>query len=570
MKENSDLNKIKGTIWICVILLAIASQCFGYTPTVYDPTPNDWETSYFAIGTCGAGVFFIQPPGTTWTTSKEEEATNIVEGAFEKFEEEVENWIEFVPMYWLRVSTSYNESYIGVHDELWVAEVMNSLGFTGSNYVDQMCKCCKFIRNETKCDWAVIIFMVDMTHTSDHRFGNGVTAYAALQGPYTVIAYYYGGGRLTLVHELGHVFGATHCGDGKSERSGYLYAYDNETTDHKCIMNMRGGNFCQATKEQMGLRDLDGDHIPDPIDNENQITLNPHPDTTDRILHYTGITSVVPYPTSNPIMRDVTITKISIVEFRVDGGGWYNASPTDGAFDSQVEEFFFTTPPLDPGEHVVEVRSFNSVGNTDEETAVDTVLIIEDGDVPPPTASFTYWTTTENITVGTPVIFDASSSTSPNSSIHSYSWEFGDGNKTLTYHPIISHVYGLPGNYTVLLNVTNAHGMWDVATASIRVWPSINSVDINGDGIVNILDIAIVAKAYATTPGDPNWNPIADIAEPYGEINILDIVTVAREYGNSKTSGGGLNQTPYFLSAPSSSTHKIFEQLYHDIGMLKL
>jgi hypothetical protein len=57
--------------------------------------------------------------------------------------------------------------------------------------------------------------------------------------------------------------------------------------------------------------------------------------------------------------------------------------------------------------------------------------------------------------------------------------------------------------------------------------------DLNKDGTVNILDIAIAAKAYGSKPGDPNWNPIADVASPYNEINIIDIATVAKDYGKT-------------------------------------
>ena len=54
--------------------------------------------------------------------------------------------------------------------------------------------------------------------------------------------------------------------------------------------------------------------------------------------------------------------------------------------------------------------------------------------------------------------------------------------------------------------------------------------DINADGIVNILDIATVARAYDSYPGHPNWNPNADLDEN-DRIDILDIATVAKEYG---------------------------------------
>jgi len=59
------------------------------------------------------------------------------------------------------------------------------------------------------------------------------------------------------------------------------------------------------------------------------------------------------------------------------------------------------------------------------------------------------------------------------------------------------------------------------------------STDLNNDGTVNIQDIALVAKAYGTKPEDPDWNPIADVAEPYGEINIVDTATVAKDYGKT-------------------------------------
>ena len=65
--------------------------------------------------------------------------------------------------------------------------------------------------------------------------------------------------------------------------------------------------------------------------------------------------------------------------------------------------------------------------------------------------------------------------------------------------------------------------------------------DLNKDGIVNIMDIGIVARAYGShgpdipNPGDPpseNWNETADLNED-GWINIIDIATVAKEYGKT-------------------------------------
>jgi PKD repeat protein len=78
--------------------------------------------------------------------------------------------------------------------------------------------------------------------------------------------------------------------------------------------------------------------------------------------------------------------------------------------------------------------------------------------VPPygPTAEFT--TTPETANVGESAKFDASSSQqgwngSHKMSITEYRWDFGDGNKTTTYAPIVYHSFTDSGNYYVTLTV---------------------------------------------------------------------------------------------------------------------
>ena len=54
--------------------------------------------------------------------------------------------------------------------------------------------------------------------------------------------------------------------------------------------------------------------------------------------------------------------------------------------------------------------------------------------------------------------------------------------------------------------------------------------DINGDGIVDIYDGVIIGTAYSTRPGDPLWNPEADL---YNDefIDIQDVVLWALDFG---------------------------------------
>lgn len=56
--------------------------------------------------------------------------------------------------------------------------------------------------------------------------------------------------------------------------------------------------------------------------------------------------------------------------------------------------------------------------------------------------------------------------------------------------------------------------------------------DLNSDGIVGILDLITVARAYGTKPGDPYFNQLADLN---GDqiINVLDLILVARNYGRT-------------------------------------
>jgi len=58
--------------------------------------------------------------------------------------------------------------------------------------------------------------------------------------------------------------------------------------------------------------------------------------------------------------------------------------------------------------------------------------------------------------------------------------------------------------------------------------------DIDRNGKVDILDIAIAAKAYGSYPGHPRWNPKADL-DGNNKIDIIDIAKVAKDYGKIRT-----------------------------------
>jgi len=160
-----------------------------------------------------------------------------------------------------------------------------------------------------------------------------------------------------------------------------------------------------------------------------------------------------------------------------------------------------------------------------------------------PTAAFT-WTPTIG-RINRAVTFNASASlpgwstrTGSPAPIASYVWNFGDGTGNFTVATsVLDHTYTIAGNFTVLLEVIDSEGqrnsvshIIEVSSLTYPVW------DINQDTKCDIKDIAIVAKAYGSKPGDKNWNPKADITGPIylvpdGKVDIRDIALVAKHFG---------------------------------------
>ena len=60
--------------------------------------------------------------------------------------------------------------------------------------------------------------------------------------------------------------------------------------------------------------------------------------------------------------------------------------------------------------------------------------------------------------------------------------------------------------------------------------PTGPDTDLNGDGRVDMVDIAMVAHAFGTHEGDARWTLVADINGD-GRVDMVDVATVARDFG---------------------------------------
>jgi len=108
--------------------------------------------------------------------------------------------------------------------------------------------------------------------------------------------------------------------------------------------------------------------------------------------------------------------------------------------------------------------------------------------------------------------------------------------------PTSSESTGSEGIYQLTFKLSNKPALGDhsvyasyyqaLATAILDVVWLFTDLDRNGK--VDVLDIALAAKAYGSYLGHPRWNPKADL-DGNGAIDILDIAKVARDFGEKRT-----------------------------------
>jgi thermitase len=113
----------------------------------------------------------------------------------------------------------------------------------------------------------------------------------------------------------------------------------------------------------------------------------------------------------------------------------------------------------------------------------------------------------------------------------------------LSSEGIIQFDYGsCDGTATVTLGISNGFGQiiaedqTNLSNAQTIIFtPSASRGipgDVDGDGRVTLADLTCLAIAFNSIPGNLNWNPNADLAEPWGIIGLTDLVTIAMYYGS--------------------------------------
>ncbi len=357
-----------------------------------DPTPSFRQTSEFFIGRVAVGIVMPQSNGgseastETWTKAERDTVLGEITAALDW-------WAAREPSANLTfvyddnggepVSTSYEPISHPYRDEyLWIGEIMEEKGFSGSSHFQQVYAYNNALRDTHDTDWAFTIFVVDSSADPDDRFSDGFFAYAYTGGPFAVVTSGNGGYGIqhldsVAAHEIGHIFHALdqYAGAGRActKEAGYLAVENQNSQSGDCLLDepsiMRShvepfaaGAVDSYARGQVGWRDSDEDGILDPVDNTIVLTETDYVTDATRtnVFQFEGTAYQEPYPSD----ASVTINTIEAVDYRVANGDWQEALPTDGAFDAWNESYHFTTDSLPTGEFAVHVRVTDSWGNT--------------------------------------------------------------------------------------------------------------------------------------------------------------------------------------------------------------
>jgi len=364
-----------------------------------------------------------------------------------------------------------------------VLDFLGKLGYTQASPYDRLNEWANDVRTDLGTDWAFGIIVVD--NSSDTTRGR---ASAYVTGPagwlfqnYTPSVYH---------HEMGHIWGATdeyHPDAAKSPTLLYGYTQEvnansqyNDGTGYfggagESILALMINNVDYVspwTRGQWGTWDLDGDGINDTQDNFPTVVLNAP--TGSSTLAFTGTASVTPLEkeTGAFASTDISVNRISGVEWRVSGGPWQAATASDGTFDESSETFTFTTPDLKSGTYLFEARAADHFGNVTtlyprRDVSVSGSAV--SNNVPMPALVVTP-------TLGsaaTTFLLDATGSLdTEDGSALQYRLDYendGGWDTAFSSNATASRTYGVAGSKTARVEVRDSAGATSIRTASFTV-----------------------------------------------------------------------------------------------------
>jgi general secretion pathway protein D len=184
---------------------------------------------------------------------------------------------------------------------------------------------------------------------------------------------------------------------------------------------------------------------------------------------------------------------------------------------STLQNGFFTNVPQPPQErHDVAVTGL-SVSNDHPKQGQNVTITVDvknNGTLP---ETFNVQLTNDTIVIGVQAVTALASGASA-----TLTFVWNTSAATIGRHTITATATDVPSDTDPANNA---------ASVAVTVVSSTGpSTDLNGDGQVDIKDVAVVGKALGTQEGDSRWNPAADVN---GDtiVNIIDVALVCKDFG---------------------------------------
>lgn len=360
------------------------------------------DTAEFLIGDVSVNVVFLESNGAIDPDTEDwnEELAALVKS---NVEEGLQWWIDTLGkhsnVHYLNfhvdytyadnpVETSYEPIARGSQDFiLWIEEFYRDVGLPSMpGFSEEIREFNHQQRVMHGTNWSFTIFVVNADNDPNDRFGDANAnntvferAFAYPGGQFIVIPH--SRPASTIAHELGHIFWAFDEYSGsntyQSKRGYYATQNTNAFTGNPdpdsrepSIMASTSQPYVnqqisQSARETIGWKDSDGDGVFDVLDVPHLLDGDFSYHEATRQLTFTGQSSVGTLPNRNTTGtgNDMTINRITGLQFRVDGSPWLNLAD----YDDYAVNIEVTTPPLPAHAGKIDFRTIdNRVGVTSE------------------------------------------------------------------------------------------------------------------------------------------------------------------------------------------------------------
>ncbi len=261
---------------------------------------------------------------------------------------------------------------------LWVQEFLTTTGFAATGNIELDMRAFNHAQREKlNTDWSFTIFVVNSKTDADGQFKSGGSfsrAFGFAGGLFEVVPSTRPAS--TFTHETGHMFWAKDEYSGGAsyfERRGYYSTQNSNAADNPTPgfvqqpSIMASGSLLDtaydtrvspaSTLEMIGWKDSDADGIFDVLDVPLSLNGVGHLDTSSNTYKFQGTAKVQTLPNLNTegLRNDITLNRISRIEYRLNGGNWQvHSQPNVYSAD------FSLHIPVPTGNQTIEIRAIDA------------------------------------------------------------------------------------------------------------------------------------------------------------------------------------------------------------------